>query len=134
MKGQNGSALITIILILSVLVIVATNVLRSTVFAQDIALERQKYEQEYQGLRGMMNYALELSKENFDDFLKKADGKVYNVQMNNRTGNNGVIAMQVNKNELHIEVTKEHKKSGHTLQCTLCKKGGHFFIGNWKIT
>ena len=134
MKGQNGSALITIILILSVLVIVATNVLRSTVFAQDIALERQKYEQEYQALRGLMNYTLELSKENFDDFLKKADGKVYNVQMNNRTGNNGVIAMQVNKNELHIEVTKEHKKSGHALQCTLCKKDGHFFVDNWKIT
>jgi len=132
MTKNVGSALVTVILLLSFLIIVATQVLRSTIFAQDSVLARQKYEQEYQSLRGIMNYALALSKENFDILLRNTDEKLYTLH--NWPDGKGAILIQSDKSKLSIRVTKVHKKNDHALQCILYKKDGHFFIDNWNHT
>ncbi len=132
-----GSALITVILVLTVLVILATNVLRSTIFAQNIAIERQRHECNYQLTHGLMNYAIELCKENFDTLLEKAQKKPYELQVSNwpdgATLCTGNVIIENKNGALNIIATKKSTKKALALACRMHKKQDLFFVDNFRV-
>ncbi len=60
----NGSILVMIMLVMTVVVILATNVVLSTNFMMDIARARVEQEQQYRTAQGLLNYGIALCMKN----------------------------------------------------------------------
>ena len=64
--NKNGSCLLTVIIIITLISILSLNVWRMTVMTSDIALKKQLYEQQIQPLQSIMKWGIAIAKNNFD--------------------------------------------------------------------
>jgi hypothetical protein len=63
---QSGSSILTIMIIITLITILCLNMWRMTVVAHDVALKKQSYEQHIQPLNGIMIWALDICRNNFE--------------------------------------------------------------------
>jgi hypothetical protein len=57
MHNQSGSAILTVVLLSSILVLLATTIIRNVSNITDIAIQREFYERHYYAFVGLLNYS-----------------------------------------------------------------------------
>jgi len=144
MKHSNGSAILIVILFMSVLSIFCISLWQSSSLFHDISLQRLAYEQKYRAAQGGLNYAIAFCRKNFDDILKacKERGQTYQIELEPWK----IAKHIVYKNEVEIESVESvenalqikstlfdgSKKNIFTVSCHLSKseinKKDNFFI------
>ncbi|MFC1842297.1 hypothetical protein ACFLYU_01430 [Candidatus Dependentiae bacterium] len=82
-NNKNGSAILIVIVVVSVLSICTVLFWQSGTLFQDISFKRLVYEQKYRAAQGGLDYAVEICAKHFDAFItegkKRKDQNVHNL-------------------------------------------------------
>jgi len=79
---RNGSALVIVMLLMTVIMVCIANTWHTTFYATDIARKRQCCEQRLRATEGLINYAVALCKDNWQELVtqKAQEGTLSTVQ------------------------------------------------------
>jgi hypothetical protein len=75
-KNKEGSGLLIIIILMSGFVLYLSSIWHATVHLAHISLLREQYEKEYSATLGLMNWAIDLTKTNFDIISNEASTEI----------------------------------------------------------
>ena len=119
----DGSALLVIVLLISFISLVCINIWRITAVAFDIALQKQKYEITYQGLKGVFNWAQHVCKNNFDAIFIKTNNKDLKYTIGEPTSNSNTYKVYISNQSpdaLQIKVVQKEFPNRY-LECIVQK-------------
>lgn len=140
----NGSILVMIMLIMTVVVILATQVVLSTNFMTDIARARVESEQQYRTAEGLLNYGIAVCMRNYHMLVaakKTGKKKIESVmeQMPGAPGHTykGVLTFMLGSKSIQVKGTLLHNNVPlYQVSCTLMserKQSTNWIIDDWNI-
>ncbi len=147
---QSGSTIIAILLIMTAIVIIATNILRSSSFMHDISLRRSQNEQVFRATEGLLNFGIALAINHYQAFTlsKKKDWlfEIGSWPPHSKKLHEGTLHIQISGSDFTIcaQLSKMNQPL-YTLSCTLHTQQNaelsgqkelvkkQFVISNWKI-
>jgi len=142
-KVKSGSALLLVIIAMSVLSLVCITYWQSSALFYDVSLAKLAYEKKYSATLCGLNYAIDFCSKNFDKIiepieLSKQDNKTYEISFEIEKNKNKIF-ITPKQNGLHISsllLTSQNKKifelSCDLLQIKEDKKAKKIIIQNWK--
>lgn len=126
-----GSTLLTILLIITLISSLCLNVWRVATSSFDIAITKQEYELHIQSLKGINQWGLDLCKNNFDEISnylilnkKELVTEIPHFVLNNRSYKAVVTITKKDKNNDLLYLTSKllnQKKPSMTLRCCIQK-------------
>lgn len=136
---REGSTLLMVIMITSIVAVCAINMWRSSWYATDLARTRVLYEQQWRAAEGLLNYGISVAHKNYEGLKERARLQEYTTELHVTQwpagdGNmyDGVIGFVVDKDRVQIRSALcTHAKELCVVQCALHKEGAAFVITDW---
>lgn len=143
-RYQEGSCLVTVMIIITLVSLLCLNVWRTVVLIFDISLQRQQYEQYMQPCHGIMLWALDACKKNFDYIFeyakKKKKGALIEIpawSINHRVAQAELLFAAQQNNEIVITARVFDANSQSSLHCCMTKNKKNeecvYQISKWEI-
>ena len=150
-KGAEGSSLLFVLMIMTILTLFVATVWRTTSYTYDLILQRGIYEKQFRLTESLLHYAIALCKKNYTVFVNQnvQHDDIVTLVVNpwppaKADGLNqfeGKIQIKAYHTHLLIKVfLYKEKIIGNALRCELTKKGGAqsesencFIISNWHL-
>ena len=143
MTKKNASALVTILLVMTIVLLYTASIWRATCLVHEVALANQEYEQLYWANVGLMHWAQVLCKHNFEQILFLCKDKSQELIIDKwppqkKNGKKGIVSF-TNKEDIEDAcVLITHIDRGKKIRCTLKreKKGDKetFFVQDFKVS
>jgi hypothetical protein len=73
--NRHGFSVLIILLLMSMIIFLASNFVRSTIFLVDISMEREEYERRYQATIGLLNYGIAMIYQSGEQFFFPSDNQ-----------------------------------------------------------
>lgn len=141
-KDCEGSALLVVILFMSILSFFCFSFWYNSLLLHDLSLKYLEYEQKYRVAQGGLSYAINICKKNFDLIIKecKTDNQHYQLEIQpcsiseNIAYKNNIDITSLD-NVLHIRsvVSNTDQKNIFCISCNLQNIEKRFFIKNWRV-
>ncbi len=138
---KSGTALLCILLSLSIVLPYLFTLVRGSSFALDNALYYQRYVQHKYATEALLNYGISFCCSNFDKLQEnESDNKTIMLAVDNWTlpNNNtyktikGTIEVTPLDHTVHIQATLQNDKgSTYQIMCDVSKNGEEYTIQNW---
>ena len=148
-KRNNGSSLLFVLMIMTILTIFVTAAWRTTSYTYELVLQRGIHEKQFRLTESLLNYAIALCEKNYtvlinqnvqsDDAITLVINPWPPVKVEGLEPHEGKIQIKTYHTHLLIKVALcKEKTVGKELQCELTKKGGQnndskhcFIVSNW---
>ena len=140
MTKKNGSALVTILLVMTIVLLYTASIWRATCLVHEVALANQEYEQLYWANVGLMHWAQALCKHNFESLLLLCKDRSQELIIDKwppqkKNGKKGIVSFTNKENAIAL---KTHIDQGKKITCTLKreKKGDEemFIVQDFSVT
>jgi len=123
MTKQYGSALVIILLVMTIVLLYTASIWRTTCLVHEVALANQEYEQLYWANVGLMHWAQTLCKHNFESFLLLCKDKSQELIIDKwppqkKNGKKGIVSF-TNKDIEDAFVLTTQVDQGKKIRCTL---------------
>jgi hypothetical protein len=138
---KQGSCLLTVMIIVTLISLFCLTIWRTTVVAFDLALKKQEYEQQFQSTHGIMLWALDVGKNNFDilynNITSNKEGLCVEFPLpnNNHSSYRGDLFFKQKKSMLSLTVHLYGKNAlVCSLSCCLTKLDSNSYkISEWTL-
>jgi len=147
-RCRSGSAVLIVVLVLSVIMLSCINLWRHTALNMDMVLKRQEREQKYRITEGVLHYGIGLCKNQFKKIGKRGKKKKIELQvgtwrLKSHPPYVGKLIITPDDNTIHLKAFLMDKKSSvFAMSCSLKRKTAAkesvsksdvFVIHNWKV-
>jgi hypothetical protein len=139
---KQGSSIIMILLLVSIISVVALSAWRTTVYSYELSLQRSSYQKNFAMAEGLLNYGILMIKANVKQIV--AQNKDISLQTDAWPGkyskkNQGQILISPNKNQIIVRAqVLEDNRIVCRLSCVIIEQKSEkepkpLFVSNWAV-
>lgn len=150
-KTENGSAILIVVLVMSVLLLCCIGFWHSSALLQNISIKVLEYEQKYSATQGALNCAISFCAENFDQLIEEGEKnhEIFDIGIDKWLISKSVeyscrIYIQPNNQSIALtsvlcDFSELKSKKIFEISCNMQKlkhsiNGKKYYIQNWSVS